>query len=181
MFLKENCEGVYDIPASRDSPHAPYGFERQRWLVLHQKLAPTTGFVIKIRGPVTVKGTATPFILWALRVLRDAAKLPPIPLFLTYRFRMVYLPFSSSLPAVFDRSSKASKSPSKSPAETLSKSRLDLQVFCGFIPKIGSFYHDFKFFYYCISAIFYWGYLSFFCVPCWLWCKLIVDVLIICA
>ena len=112
----------------------------------------------------------------AARCRENAAR----SLFLPYRFRVVSLPFFYGFPAVFDRSSKACKSPCKSPAETASKSRLDLQVFCGFIPIFDRSYRDFKIFYYCISAIFYWGYLSFFCVLCWSWCKFIVDGLIIC-
>ena len=111
MFLKENCEGVYDIPASRDSPHAPYGCERQRWLVLHQKSAPRAVFVIKIRGPVTVMGTATHLIFMGAAGAAGCCEIAAGSLFLPYRFRIVYLPFSCSFPAVFDRSSKACKSP----------------------------------------------------------------------
>lgn len=113
-----------------------------------------------------------PYFMGAAGAVR-CCEIAASSLFLIYRFRIVYLPFSSSFPAVFDRSSKASKSP----AETLSKSRAALQIFYGFIPNIDRSSRDFKFFYYCISAIFYWCYLSFSCVPCWSWCKFIVDLL----
>ena len=115
MFLKENCEGVYDIPASRDSPHAPYGCERQRWLVLHQKSAPRAIFVIKIRGPVTVMGTATHLIFMgaagAAGCCEIAANSSISYLPFSHSLPAVFLPFSCSFPAVFDRSSKACKSP----------------------------------------------------------------------